>query len=608
MSTTESLKSFNEETKEEKLAAAKQKLKQFKKVSKQTINHLNKQDENNLRNDLYNNNNNNNSGRSSPASSKSSSFIINNQQQFQNISLDYRDQQLQLHVQTIGILVAEKAELHSKLQQTLKKCDKKQEECDELAGRLKVSRQKIIDLEKLVQQLNNNNNNSNQINHHEQQNKANHDHEMITSNENILVEELKMKLNETNDRLTSKQQEIINLNQLNTDLSSQIELLNMKLTQFSNSLSISNELEEKLVSLQVKTQTQQATINDYEFKLKLQHDSLKQEYQQYVDQLKHQIENLVDQINRLTDERETSFDKIDKLKDLLDRSNKHKESLELKLIELEDKLKQTEDKLKSSIQLQPQQQQQPQTNNNNKEQLLENEIKYFKQQIEILIRDHNNFVNLLDEKEHIIRALQTQLPDKEAQKRLLEQMHNDKQTLSRAIQQNKELKDQLVELQDAFVSLTKQNAQLTNQLDSEKFKLKQTESVVAAAAAEVPVTSVSSEWDDDSDNQENKQQNSETTLMNVIKDRLNELEKENKDLNDYITLMDENLKRTNDQQLSTINSQLNEINSLNETIIILNNNNSNEKLIQFDNNNNSNQESLILLEVSFYKFYSRDSK
>ena len=52
-------------------------------------------------------------------------------------------EQLQLHVQTIGILVAEKAELQSKLQQAFKKSDKKQEECDELAGRLKASRQKI---------------------------------------------------------------------------------------------------------------------------------------------------------------------------------------------------------------------------------------------------------------------------------------------------------------------------------------------------------------------------------------------------------------------------------------------------------------------------------
>jgi hypothetical protein len=34
-------------------------------------------------------------------------------------------------------LVAEKAELQSKLHQALKKIDKKQDECDELSGRLK---------------------------------------------------------------------------------------------------------------------------------------------------------------------------------------------------------------------------------------------------------------------------------------------------------------------------------------------------------------------------------------------------------------------------------------------------------------------------------------
>lgn len=57
------------------------------------------------------------------------------------------EEQLSLHLQTIGILVAEKTELQSTLQQTLKKIDKKQEEIDELSGRLKASRQKIIDLE-----------------------------------------------------------------------------------------------------------------------------------------------------------------------------------------------------------------------------------------------------------------------------------------------------------------------------------------------------------------------------------------------------------------------------------------------------------------------------
>jgi chromosome segregation ATPase len=61
-------------------------------------------------------------------------------------------EQLQLHLQTIGILVAEKTELQSTLQQTMKKIDKKQEEIDELGGRLKASRQKINDLEKYISQ------------------------------------------------------------------------------------------------------------------------------------------------------------------------------------------------------------------------------------------------------------------------------------------------------------------------------------------------------------------------------------------------------------------------------------------------------------------------
>ena len=61
---------------------------------------------------------------------------------------DYFREQLQLHAQTIGVLVAEKTELHSTLQQTAKKCEKFERENDELLGRLKASRQRITDLER----------------------------------------------------------------------------------------------------------------------------------------------------------------------------------------------------------------------------------------------------------------------------------------------------------------------------------------------------------------------------------------------------------------------------------------------------------------------------
>ena len=209
-------------------------MKQFKKES-------NKQ----VKNDDYSYNDNDLSGRSSPGSTHSSAnninyktsnnhspskqqpILFNHQQPQTNNIADYKDQQLQLHLQTIGILVAEKAELHSKLQQTVKKCDKTQDECDELAGRLKVSRQKINDLEKLVQQLNT----TQQAN--EQQVTDNNNHFEIDSNQFLIVDELRMRLNETNDKLIVKQQELYDVSQLNSQLDSKVELLNMKLAQFN---------------------------------------------------------------------------------------------------------------------------------------------------------------------------------------------------------------------------------------------------------------------------------------------------------------------------------------------------------------------------------------
>lgn len=287
---------------------------------------------------------------------------------------------------------------------------------------------------------------------------------------------------------------------------------------------------------------------------------------------------------------------------------------------LDKQLKEQDNKLKETIS-------QPQASN--KEQLLENEIKYFKQQIEILINEHKNFANLIEEKEHLVNNLNKELKtyeqDREQHSKLLDQVHNDKQTLSRAIQQNKDLKDQLVELQDAFVNVTKQNLDLATKLESENFKIKQpTETVKPTSDSAV----LGDDWEEDnSDNQEStpnhNDNNNKSSLMNGVKERLIELEKENKDLNDYITLMDENLKRNNDQQLSTINSQLKEINSLNETIKEINvercnlkqqlnaslnnssktdnNNNGNNSSLEF---NETNFKNLLLLEVNHFKNFN----
>lgn len=58
---------------------------------------------------------------------------------------------IQIHVQTIGVLVAEKTDLSAKLTQSLKQLERKQSEMDEIQGRLKASRERVEELEKQTQ-------------------------------------------------------------------------------------------------------------------------------------------------------------------------------------------------------------------------------------------------------------------------------------------------------------------------------------------------------------------------------------------------------------------------------------------------------------------------
>ncbi|XP_013393531.1 golgin subfamily A member 2-like, partial [Lingula anatina] len=57
-------------------------------------------------------------------------------------------EQLQVHIQTIGILVAEKTELQSSVNQSQRLAQQRLTEIEELSGRLKASRQRVADLER----------------------------------------------------------------------------------------------------------------------------------------------------------------------------------------------------------------------------------------------------------------------------------------------------------------------------------------------------------------------------------------------------------------------------------------------------------------------------
>jgi chromosome segregation ATPase len=184
----------------------------------------------------------------------------------------------------------------------------------------------------------------------------------------------------------------------------------------------------------------------------------------------------------MTDEREDAFNKIDTMEHKLRDLNRTNSELSSQLAEAtkQQQVGVQSDTVNSSSDSSQQQQQQNETKfkeYQSKIDLLENEIRYFKQQIEILLHTQQEMNVFLSDKEQSIANLNKLLEKYESDRAkfnsLLEQTHNDKQTLSRCLKQNNELKDQLTELQDAYVKLTNTNVQLTNELESERFKLKQ---------------------------------------------------------------------------------------------------------------------------------------
>ncbi|CAF3794207.1 unnamed protein product [Rotaria magnacalcarata] len=82
------------------------------------------------------------SGRSNLSSADSEEKLCRDVNQLQ--------EQLEIHVQTIGMLVAEKSDVSAKLGQSFKQLERKQGEMDELYGRLKASRERVQELEKQI--------------------------------------------------------------------------------------------------------------------------------------------------------------------------------------------------------------------------------------------------------------------------------------------------------------------------------------------------------------------------------------------------------------------------------------------------------------------------
>lgn len=139
-----------------------------------------------------------------------------------------------------------------------------------------------------------------------------------------------MRLNESNSALEAKHDESKRMAGLIQELTTQLEMSQMKVQQLSSVVDhtgddmkaiLSNAQE--LDALKRRTQELEALLAEASGKS----DERAQQAQQAVERSHRQVENLVDQINRMTDERDELFAKLDSLQGRLNTANQLNDQL-----------------------------------------------------------------------------------------------------------------------------------------------------------------------------------------------------------------------------------------------------------------------------------------
>ncbi|XP_059514175.1 golgin subfamily A member 2 isoform X1 [Myotis daubentonii] len=366
-------------------------------------------------------------------------------------------EQLQVHIQTIGILVSEKTELQTALAHTQQAARQKTGEAEDLAGLLQSSQQRVGDLERTLCAVST------------QQKQADRHNKELTKNRDALKLEL-YKNNKTNEDLKQENSELQEkLRVLVTDkeasqlrveeLQKKLEMSELLLQQFSSQSETPDRKEQLQQALEERAQLE-AHVEQLKELLK----QLQMERDQYAENLKEEnaiwqqkMQQMSEQVCKLREEKEQSMGQV--------------QELETSLAEL-----------RNQIAAPPPQE--PPAGPSEEEQRLQAKAEQLQQELEVLtgqlraqIQDNESLSHLNQEQGQRLLELEQEAErwgeQAEMRKQILEDMQSDRTTISRALSQNRELKEQLAELQDSFVRLTNENMEITSTLQTEQYVKKE---------------------------------------------------------------------------------------------------------------------------------------
>ncbi|XP_035684690.1 golgin subfamily A member 2-like isoform X2 [Branchiostoma floridae] len=384
----------------------------------------------------------------------------NHQEQGQKEVVSLREQ-LQVHIQTIGILVAEKSELQTQLSHTHNAARQKSIEAEDYKSRLQASRQRLADLEREATSTANYSRQYEKAN--KQLEKEKDDLKMEVYKLNRAKDEMSQQNSELTERFQAKAQMCSTMEQEVGTLRGQLSMTELRVQQLSSHTD-SQETQQHMGRLQEERADLERKVLQYTQafqQLSAEREQLTQHYQDHSSHLQQQLQQLAHQVSSVTEERDG----------LLSR---HQE-MEYRIAQLEgaavDETDGERENNSGTNDSGVTPEEEPVSTSLDMEQVAQ-ERDQILQQYHEQVNDNAQLSRLVAEKEDRILELESALArlgeadiDRD---QLLEDMQNDKATISRAMAQNKELKNQLGELQTGFIKVSNDKAELTEALQSER--------------------------------------------------------------------------------------------------------------------------------------------
>uniref|UniRef100_A0A8C7SA75 Golgin A2 n=1 Tax=Oncorhynchus mykiss TaxID=8022 RepID=A0A8C7SA75_ONCMY len=362
-----------------------------------------------------------------------------------------------VHIQTIGILVSEKSELQTALSYTQQAARQKTGEAEELSNRLQATKQRVSELERTLSSVSTQ---QKQFDKHNKELERERDNlRLEVYRLNSVSEERRQQSSELSEQLKLKVSENSAMRLDLDELRKRLEMADVMLQQFSSQSGPPSANQQMQLLLEEKLQIEVHTAQLMESVAQLQ-----TERDRYAEQIheegrvwKDKTEQLLSQVTLVAEERDRSISQI--------------QELEVHITDLKHAAALLSHEREAQVDPQPSGPSMSELALQEALSSLQQERDSLNTQFQAQLRDNEQLSRMCSEQESRLSELERHAErgaeDAEDRRRMLEDVQSDKATISRALAQNRTLKDQLAELQNGFVKLTNENMELTTALQSE---------------------------------------------------------------------------------------------------------------------------------------------